>query len=173
MIHVFGSPSTQVSVQETMTSRFPGAHGANTTIYVYRSDLLPVSETFIKAQAGSLTRFRRQFVGLNCVDYGLTVDANAITLTRGQSMVARYRRRLYRSTGIAPFFHRKIAAVGGSLVHAHFAPDGAVIGPLCRKLKLPLIVTLHGYDVTATCDFKNRYSRLWDQAALFICISEF
>ena len=146
---------------------------ANIRAYIYRSELLPTSETFIKAQAGALTRFRHQFVGLGRVRLGLSVGQDAITLTRGTSFLARVRRRLYKELAIAPRFHKQIAAAGGSLVHAHFASDGAVISPLCRNLKLPLIVTLHGYDVSVRCDFKKRYERLWADAALFICVSEF
>jgi glycosyltransferase involved in cell wall biosynthesis len=40
---------------------------------------------------------------------------------------------------------RKEAA---SLVHAHFGPEGVDIWPVVRWLRLPLVVTLHGYDVT-------------------------
>ncbi len=143
------------------------------SVYIYRNELLPVSETFIQAQAAALRTFQPRFVGLSHVPNGLIVKSDAITLMRETSVLDRCRRRLYKKTGIAPAFRRQIAALGGNLVHAHFAPDGAAIRPLCRDLKLPLIVTLHGYDVTVRCDFKNRYRRLWADAALFICISEF
>ena len=37
-----------------------------------------------------------------------------------------------------------------ALVHAHFAPDALAALPLARALGVPLIATLHGYDVTRT-----------------------
>ena len=35
-----------------------------------------------------------------------------------------------------------------SLIHAHFGPNGVYALPLARKLKIPLLVTFHGYDIT-------------------------
>jgi len=59
------------------------------------------------------------------------------------------------------------------LIHVHFAPDGAIACILAEKLNIPLIVTLHGYDVTVKADFKSLYGRLWRRADRFICVSEF
>jgi colanic acid/amylovoran biosynthesis glycosyltransferase len=35
------------------------------------------------------------------------------------------------------------------LVHAHFATMGVMMAPLCRAAGIPLLVTFHGFDVTA------------------------
>ena len=45
--------------------------------------------------------------------------------------------------------------------------------PLARRLGIPLIVTLHGSDVTAKINFRQRYQNLWKKTSLFICVSEF
>jgi glycosyltransferase involved in cell wall biosynthesis len=58
-------------------------------------------------------------------------------------------------------------------MHAHFAPDGALAVSLAEKLGIPLVVTLHGYDVTIRTDFHTRYRKLWRKADRFICVSEF
>jgi glycosyltransferase involved in cell wall biosynthesis len=81
--------------------------------------------------------------------------------------------KLYAGFPVAPFFHRRIARLGASLIHAHFAPDGALAVSLAEKLGIPLVVTLHGYDVTIRTDFEKRYGKLWRKADRFICVSEF
>jgi glycosyltransferase involved in cell wall biosynthesis len=40
-------------------------------------------------------------------------------------------------------------------------------------LNVPLIVTLHGYDVTVRQNFAARYTSLWKQVSLFLCVSDF
>jgi glycosyltransferase involved in cell wall biosynthesis len=44
---------------------------------------------------------------------------------------------------------------------------------LAEKLGIPIVVTLHGYDVTIRTDFQTRYEKLWRKADRFICVSEF
>ena len=39
---------------------------------------------------------------------------------------------------------------GVTLIHAHFAPDAVFALPLAQSLGVPLVVTLHGFDVTRT-----------------------
>lgn len=39
---------------------------------------------------------------------------------------------------------------GVSIIHAHFGPNGVYALPLVARLKLPLIVTFHGFDVTVS-----------------------
>jgi glycosyltransferase involved in cell wall biosynthesis len=70
------------------------------------------------------------------------------------------------------------------LVHAHFGPDGVRAMPLARALRVPLIVTFHGYDATVKDDYARRsfYSHrvyirrrglLKREARLFIAVSNF
>lgn len=143
------------------------------TVLIFRKNLLPISETFIRAQANALRLFEPRYIGLQPAAPSLCMPSDTILLCRTRSPLSRVRTRIYNSVRIAPTFHRKLRHTKPALVHAHFAPDGAIIRQLCNDLKLPLIVTLHGYDVTEMCDFENRYRLLRDRAAAFICISEF
>jgi glycosyltransferase involved in cell wall biosynthesis len=43
---------------------------------------------------------------------------------------------------------RRLAACEPVLIHAHFGPDALNAWPLSTRLKLPLVVTFHGYDAT-------------------------
>jgi colanic acid/amylovoran biosynthesis glycosyltransferase len=71
------------------------------------------------------------------------------------------------------------------LIHAHFSVDALYALPLARRLGCPLIVTLHGFDVTTTRKYLLRSGRpAWIRYALlqdtlkqsnacFICVSQF
>jgi glycosyltransferase involved in cell wall biosynthesis len=43
---------------------------------------------------------------------------------------------------------REVEAARPTLLHAHFGTDGLIALPLARKLGVPLVTTLRGYDVT-------------------------
>jgi len=152
-------------------------------VLLFRSELLPVSETFIAAQAGALRRYEPWFAGLKRVAGGLMLDeTRVIVAARTDSLQARVARRVYLRTGFAPEFLRRLEAVGAELIHAHFAVDACAALAVRRRLKVPMIVTLHGYDVTsedvALCgsSFGRAYLRLrralWDEARVFVCVSE-
>lgn len=58
-----------------------------------------------------------------------------------------------------------------SLIHAHFGPEGVVMVPLKRWLKLPLVTTFYGYDVTQLPHenvWMNAYRRLFQEGDLFL-----
>ncbi len=146
-------------------------------VLIYRSDLLPVSETFIAAQAGALRRYEPVFSGLRRAPNSLPLASSQIVLARAAG-----ERLLYQQTGFAPALVAAARARHPALIHAHFAPDGAEALPLARLLRIPLVVTLHGYDVMCADEthrahrrgrlFLARRERLWREAALFICVSD-
>ena len=149
---------------------------------IYRNDILRLSETFIYAQGTALKGFRPQFIGLGPVHGGLEVNSPILLATQ-ESHSARLKKAVYQIAGLAPAFHREARRTGAKLIHAHFFPDGVSAMALAKALKIPLIVTLHGYDVTRKrlTSQKNltdwlqekRTTRLWRNASLFLCVSEF
>ncbi len=147
-------------------------------VLIYRSELLPSSETFIAAQAGSLRRYLPVFAGCRRSEPSLPLPAPVIACAGADW----YSRLLYRQIGFAPGFLLRARKQAPALVHAHFALDAAEALPLVRSLRVPLVVTLHGYDVMCA-DQTHRGSRrgrvylarrdeLWSRAALFVCVSE-
>jgi len=142
-------------------------------VLVYRETLLPISETFIKAQTESMTRYRACYAGLLRASPSLPLDGEQALLVRKPSVLTTLRLKLYRKFGFAPAYKRLIASWGVGLVHAHFGPDGVNAMRLARFLKVPLIVTLHGYDVTTEQPFEALYGELWKEADLFLCVSDF
>lgn len=143
------------------------------TVLIFKETLLPLSETFISAQTSSLTGFTPRYVGLGRVSPSLPLPADTILLANSLSRAADLRQKLYRRTGAAPVFHRRASEAGAQLIHAHFASGGRSALPLATHLSIPLIVTLHGSDVTVKVNFRKRYEELWREASMFICISEF
>jgi len=90
---------------------------------------------------------------------------------------------LYQVSGYSPAFKARIKEVRPSLIHAHFALDGVAALPLAEHLNIPLIVSLHGYDVTSSDSslrssatgllYLLRRRQLWEGAHTFLCVSEF
>ena len=147
-------------------------------VLVFRADLLPLSETFIAGQARSLCRYEPRFFGLRRSRPSFPLPTKPLC----GGGIGSTQRFLYRHTGLAPSLLHAVRREQATLLHAHFAPDAAEVLPLRRRLKLPLLVTLHGYDVM--CDdethrldrrgrvYLERREQLWAEASVFLCVSE-
>jgi glycosyltransferase involved in cell wall biosynthesis len=125
------------------------------TVLVFARNLLPLSETFIKEQILALTRWRGILVG-NRQIAGLSLAGLELRLVESNSKLLfdRVARKLRRTFGIVPrSFIRSLERESASLLHAHFGSDAVEAWPLARKLALPMIVTLHGYDITIRRDW--------------------
>lgn len=151
------------------------------TFLVYRHRLAPPSEV------GFLGRFYAGFEQLAPVWVGYHLDPGAHALTDHPLRLGRagpiglFDRALFRHFGILPR-SPDLRALRPRLVHAHFGPGGAFALPIARTLGVPLVVTFHGADATKEAHYQKRlvprvYARrlaaLQDQAALFVCVSEF
>ncbi len=110
-------------------------------VLVYRSELLPPSETFIRQQLLACTSWTPTLVGRQRVE-GLPLDDLTVRVIGRQSRL----RELLRSA--RPSTVRRLRLEQPDLLHAHFGTDAVDIWPVARKLGRPLLVTLHGYDVT-------------------------
>ncbi len=155
----------------------------NPTVLIYKSELLHPSETFVAAQAHALRRFTPCFTGLRQIPTSLLIDpCETEVLTHTDRPADALRRRFFLHTGIAPRFMDILRRKHPVLLHAHFALDAAAALPLQKHLKIPLIVTLHGYDATMSDQalrstmagrvFLRRKDELRSRARLFICVSE-
>jgi colanic acid/amylovoran biosynthesis glycosyltransferase len=153
------------------------------TVIIFRNELLPISETFIEAQVRSLKSFQPRYVGLVPASRSLPLPASTIFLCGWRSRFSRLLAATYKSVAYPRRAYSQVRKVGASLLHAHFALDGATALPLVSHLGIPLLVTLHGYDVTTSdATFRKtiggrlylaRRRQLWNKAALFLCVSQF
>lgn len=147
-------------------------------VLVFRSDYLPVSETFISDHLRHLHRFEPVVVAER--------DTPASHRTAHQPLVVgqgRLGRFLFRHWGYAPTLNRLIELERPSLVHVHFLTDAASLLPFMERNRLPMVVTAHGYDA-ATHDehlatfmegrrLLARRERLIRRVDKVICVSAF
>ncbi len=152
-------------------------------VLFFRTELLPPSETFIAAQAVALRRYDPWFAGLKRIPGGVALDeSRVIALAGTNSLRDKIARRIYLRTGFAPGFLRRVESLKPDLIHAHFATDACAALALQQRLRVPMIVTLHGYDVTSTDAglhssplgraYLHRRHDLWERASAFLCVSE-
>jgi glycosyltransferase involved in cell wall biosynthesis len=155
-------------------------------VVIYHDELLPPSETFILAQAESLSHFNPIYVGLRQVP-GLQVppDRSLFFCSGGSnrhwSKLKRVRTKLFGPTSDNL---KRLRQLNPVLVHAHFGLDGTNAMRFSHALGIPLIVTFHGYDVTVREDlfrkqslakrlYLSRFPELAKRAACAICVSGF
>ena len=149
-------------------------------VIIFRELLLPPSETFVLAQARSLSRYSPVFCGLTDVPQPLPVP-HPIHLTERALPFSRLMLEGYRRLQWAPRFHQRVRQAKPALIHSHFAVDATDALGLQQSVRVPLVVTLHGFDVATSdetfalrpsgCRFLRRRPRLWQTAAHFICVS--
>jgi glycosyltransferase involved in cell wall biosynthesis len=142
-------------------------------VVVWRSVLLPGSETFVRNQPGALTCWRPAYLGAVRLPSALARDTDVIA-------GGRWTFAWLRLTGGSARVRRKLAGLRPDLVHAHFAGDGWLISRTASRLGVPLVITLHGQDVTrqphAPGPRGRRYRRnlrkAFGRAALILAVSE-
>lgn len=120
------------------------------TVLVYRSSLLPRSEIFIKKQVLSYSTWRGIVVGRRHLEE-LSLDGLDVRYLSGPhpSYIARLLMRMGSSFGVGlPWIVKKLKFENPSIFHVHFGLDAVDAWPLARSLNIPMIVTLHGFDVT-------------------------
>lgn len=117
-------------------------------ILVYRDRLLPYSETFIPAQVNALSRYQAHYVGTSREPKGFTAFAeDNFSLLEHHGKWPQVSKTAFRLAGRMPgSFRRELQGRSPRLIHAHFGPDGVFARAIARQLRIPLIVTFHGYD---------------------------
>jgi glycosyltransferase involved in cell wall biosynthesis len=146
---------------------------------IWRSSMLLGSETFIRNQGNALTSWQPTFMGATKIESAISVDTDVIAFPA----TAAGRRDLLRLkvTGRSARLRSVLAAIRPAVVHAHFGGDGWLISGSAASLGIPLILTVHGYDVTrlpAADGLRGiRYRRnlrvVFQRASLILAVSEF
>ncbi|HET7332164.1 glycosyltransferase [Dyella sp.] len=127
-------------------------------VLVFRNNVLPVSETFIRDQVRYLTGWAPILAGYRVVTGGLDLKGITTYVFPGlnSGKFQRWRLRCCQWFGIAHAgTTRALLNLDVDIVHAHFGTDAVDIWPSVRRLGLPMLVTLHGYDI-------NIYRGWWE-----------
>lgn len=152
----------------------------NKKILIFRQQLFKPSETFITAQAENLVNYTPIYVGRK--EYGEAPKNSETVLLADPSLLKQIKYVCSRSPKKEVVYKFKDNI---KLIHAHFAIDGVYAMKLAKELDVPLIVTLHGFDVTRSLkdmllDFKPSFynyvinkKELFERADKFICVSDF
>lgn len=141
---------------------------------MWRDVWLPGSETFIRNQVDALSRWQAAPVASEHVESPVSHGASIVFGTSAPELLRRSRFRAVRRSRAV---RRAVTACAPDLVHAHFATDGGLILPTCRAAGIPLVVSVHGYDVTSVASLprkvRNRVAEVLAGADRISAISGF
>jgi colanic acid/amylovoran biosynthesis glycosyltransferase len=151
-------------------------------IVIFRIELLPRSETFIATQAAAMRRYEPYFVGWRRVA-GLVVPKDTSWTADAGQRWGRLKELRFRYFGSTAGEIAQLRARSPQLVYAHFALDGYAAMRLARRLGVPLVTALHGYDVTMNDkalgatrlgrEYLKGRASLQKECSLFLACSEY
>ncbi len=156
------------------------------SVGIFRLRYPVVSETFIREQARSLTRYRPTIITRSRMAAGSEASGAAITVGHGMPGGATHlARAMYVATASPWLFGPRSTWPPIGLLHAHFGPDATYALPLAEHLGVPLVTTFHGWDVTlprssylsraslTTWRYVLRGSALRQRGTTFIAVSDY
>lgn len=117
---------------------------------MYRKRVLRWSETFIAEQARALPRYTVTLAGVALHDTGehLLQGLRVETLSHG-GLFGKLSGWAFGSLGWVPrSWRQRLRTPSPSLIHAHFGTEAAPASALARALRIPLVITYHGMDIT-------------------------
>ena len=120
-------------------------------ILVYRQTVLPPSETFIRQQINSLHNWDALLVGQSYSLNGTNLDGLKTVILDNflRGFCHKLVWRFFALTGWSNLpIYKKLLKFDASVIHVHFAIDAVYAWSWLRHFKIPLVVTLHGYDIT-------------------------
>ena len=151
---------------------------AGRTVAMYRNSLVAASEPYIVDQPLAVPRYVPHWFG-HRRGRGQAPPLAQTTI----SSWGTYRlRRCVFLLGYDPTINRALRQLKPSLVHAHFGPDAMFAASTARRMKIPLVVTFHGYDATrpdvahptiGTRLWQRRRVDVFAQAELILAVSDF
>ncbi len=147
------------------------------SIVIYQDGLLSYSETFIKQQILGLKHWNATLVGhkykKNSLDFSML--QSQLLLPKNSSLFKRLRYKLNRwNNKPDPAGIKTLKDLAPSLIHAHFGTSAVDIWPYAKALGIPMLVTLHGFDISIRREWweegkrsrrKKKYPAQLDQLA--------
>lgn len=141
-------------------------------VLVFRDRLLPISETFVANQSLLLQRYEAFFLGSRRSQPSIPLPEERLQVINPSGQKSLLHRGFwdevkFKVLGLPPkhvlAWLRELRPV---LLHAHFAPDGALALPLAKTLGIPLVVSLLGTDITLK--EKEVLLRSWPSHRLYL-----
>lgn len=151
-------------------------------VLIYKNKMLPYSQTFVRAQAEALINFQPHYLGLRKIQ-GLALPEDRSYFLSNGSLWGKVNEWVSLKRGLKGQGFKHLNHLKPALIHAHFGRDGAAVLPLAKTLKIPLIVTFHGFDATTQIHqgedslhqkiFAQRFQALQQGTNRFIAVSHF
>src|ERR1700759_4328943 len=109
------------------------------TVLIFRSELLPPSETFIVEQSRTLQTFRPVFAGLKRLKHGVPLlDAALVTMSRRENALRdRLCRKLFVETRYGPRFLHRLVQESAAPIHNHLGVDACIAVAVRHRFELP------------------------------------
>jgi len=124
-------------------------------VLVYKTQALPLSETFIREQMLHLSEWESVLVCRAIIDTSLDLSSLNVRLLEENnsflSKVFRYIRRTMKWAATGDL--KALRKENGQVMHVHFGTEAVRVWPLVKALGLPMLVTLHGYDINTYKDW--------------------
>jgi colanic acid/amylovoran biosynthesis glycosyltransferase len=117
-------------------------------VVIYKDQLLPRSQTFVRAQAEALQRYVPLYAGSREVPGGFSLPEGRWAVVNEGGYLGKAEEAAFLFGGWSPKLVRALRKTRPVLMHCHFGVDGVSAMRLARKLKIPFLVTYHGYDAT-------------------------
>ncbi|MDV5528787.1 glycosyltransferase [Enterobacter hormaechei] len=154
------------------------------TVGIFRNQLFKGSEVFIQQQAEALQCFDKCYIGRRLI--GTKPEGSvACVLNEHGNVYGKLAEMVNAITTSQLPYQSVLKSQPLDLIHAHFAIDGLYALKLAQKNGIPLVTTLHGFDVTVSNkDLLASRSPAWinyllhqhkvkSQGDKFICVSDF
>ena len=147
------------------------------SVLIFRKYLLAYSETFIADQGRFLSRYRPAYAGFSHDRTGLQLLHDMPSYILDDYVAHTGLAKLACRLGMpAKKWLSAIETQASSVLHAHFLNDGLDALQLKKRLRLPLVTTLHGHDITKRekkSVFKSSRSQLFARGDRFIAVSDY
>lgn len=146
-------------------------------VLIYRKYMLPYSETFIADQGKFLHEYQANYVGLKTDPTGIgLIDGMPGAILDAYAKSLLLSKFLFRRGFLNKSWMSEILNFNATIIHSHFLNDGFDALKLKKSLKLPLVITLHGHDITkqekSFFADKNR-KMLFDRTDKVIAVSDY
>ncbi len=135
-------------------------------VALFSTRFLPYSQTFVFDELRHHDRYEAEVFCLERQNTDTFPHPRVHSLRPASSLGERLEAAVYQRCLYSPRFASLIGRGGYDLVHAHFGTGAQYALPYAAYCDLPLVVTLHGFDVTALATHRRFHPKHWRYALL-------
>lgn len=150
-------------------------------VALLRNVFLHYSEAFIYEEIKHHTRYDVTVLARQRMNADLFAVPRLVAIEEVPARRRHLASLWYAITTRSPRFDRALSRGGFDLIHAHFGHNGVYAAGYAARHGLPLVVSLHGRDVTVLVGndkyapawwyYSLRYRRMFEQAGVFLAAS--